>query len=213
MAKSAKDYDVSFGYKAQDGYYYGPDGIVGPYHRGNDRPTPVGTPIKIAGKTIGLTGVSGITSGPHLHTQACTAGSNYANDINPTPYEFKPGTVVKAGAHPQFGNYIVIRVGKADLTYAHLSVINVKAGDKIEQGKEEDVQIPSVKEIEAYSKKRAGRKPTPGEIKRFDSRDRFYMADHYAGMNRADLIKESAKVTKAGAKIKALEQQLKDYSK
>ena len=37
--KQAKDYRVTFGYGliAKDGYYYGPKGKIGPYHRGNDR--------------------------------------------------------------------------------------------------------------------------------------------------------------------------------
>lgn len=128
---SAANYTVNFGYKAQDGYYYGPSGIVGKYHRGNDRPCPTGTPIIISGVTIGLTGATGLASGPHLHTQACTAGSNYANDLDPGPYEFKNGTVISAGWHSQFGNHIVIRVGGVDITYAHLSKINVQVGQVI----------------------------------------------------------------------------------
>lgn len=127
----AHQYPVTFAYKAQDGYYYGPNGIAGKYHRGNDRPTPTGTPIVISGITIGLTGATGIVSGPHLHTQACTAGSNYANDLDPSIAEFKNGTVVKAGYHSQFGNHIVIRVGGVDITYAHLSKINVQVGQVI----------------------------------------------------------------------------------
>lgn len=128
---TAADYYVNFGYKATDGYYYGQNGIVGKYHRGNDRPCPSGTPIVISGVTIGLTGATGLASGPHLHTQACTAGSSYTNDLDPGPYEFKNGTVVVAGWHSQFGNYIVIRVGGVDITYAHLSKINVSVGQTI----------------------------------------------------------------------------------
>lgn len=127
----AQDYGVTFGYRATDGYYYGVNGIVGKYHRGNDRPCPSGTPIVISGTTIGYTGATGLVSGPHLHTQVCTAGSNYADDFDPAPFEFKNGTVVVAGWHAQFGNRIVIRVGNVDITYAHLSQINVQVGQKI----------------------------------------------------------------------------------
>jgi hypothetical protein len=127
----AADYPVTFGYKAQDGKYYGPNGSVGFYHRGNDRACPSGTPIVIGGVTIGQTGATGIVSGPHLHTQACTANSSYADDFDPGPYEFKPGTVIVAGGHSQFGNRIVIRVGGADITYAHLSKINVQVGQEV----------------------------------------------------------------------------------
>lgn len=128
---SAVDYAVTFGYKAQDGYYYGPNGKVGKYHRGNDRPCPTGTPIVISGVTIGLTGATGLVSGPHLHTQACTAGKNYADDFDPSPFEFKNGIVVVADYHSQFGNRIVIRVGGVDITYAHLSKISVAVGQYI----------------------------------------------------------------------------------
>lgn len=128
---NANQYPVTFPYKAQDGYYYGTNGTVGKYHRGNDRPTPTGTRIVIGTQTIGLTGASGIVSGSHLHTQACTAGSNYADDFDPSPFEFKNGTVVKTGWHSQFGNHIVIRVGGVDITYAHLSKIDVQVGQVI----------------------------------------------------------------------------------
>ena len=142
---SAAQYPITFGYKAVDGKYYGPNGIVGKYHRGNDRPCPTGTPINISGVTIGLTGATGLVSGPHLHTQACTAGSSYADDFNPAPYEFKNGTVVVAGWHSQFGNRIVIRVGGVDITYAHLSKINVAVGQQI-GGSEVFQNIDEVKE-------------------------------------------------------------------
>jgi hypothetical protein len=158
----AHQYYPNFGYKAQDGYYYGPNGIVGKYHRGNDRPTPTGTPVVISGVTIGLTGATGLASGPHLHTQACTAGSNYANDIDPAPFEFKNGTVVNAGWHSQFGNRIVIRTNGVDLTYAHLSKINVKVGQVIGVNESMFQNIAEVKE--AYLQMR-GKVGTDAEMR------------------------------------------------
>lgn len=128
---TARDYNITFGYRATDGYYYGANGIVGKYHRGNDRPCPSGTPIVISGVTLGLTGATGLVSGAHLHTQVCTAGRNYADDFDPAPFEFKDGTVITADYHSQFGNRVVLRVGNIDITYAHLSKINVQVGQKI----------------------------------------------------------------------------------
>jgi hypothetical protein len=124
---SARDYVISFGYGAQDGYWYGPNGIVGSYHKGNDRPTPSGEPIVIGDTTIGLTGASGKVSGPHLHTQAWI-GSPTSGDRDPTPYEFKGGTVVATGLADQWGNYITIEVDGVNLTYAHLRQIFVSTG-------------------------------------------------------------------------------------
>ena len=149
---SAADYPITFGYRATDGYYYGPNGIVGKYHRGNDRPCPMGTPIVIGSTTIGHTGASGLASGPHLHTQVCTAGSSYADDFSPAPYEFKYGTVIKAGWHNQFGNHIVIRVGGVDITYAHLSQINVSAGQILSAPQGSNINMFNTREevTEAY---------------------------------------------------------------
>lgn len=152
---TAQDYPVDFGYGAQDGYYYGPKGIVGPYHRGNDRLTPVGTPIVIAGKTIGLTGATGLVGGPHLHNQA---GTDQAcqNTFDPTPLEFKPGVVVATGYGNQWGNYITVRVDGRFITYCHLSRIDVQPGLVLN----EDMPLyPSIGDVSKMYDVGLGRQP------------------------------------------------------
>lgn len=125
--KDLSRYPITFGYKAQDNVFYGPNGRVGPYHRGADRACPIGTPIVINGQTIGLTGNTGLSSGPHCHTQAM----KNSQDLNPAPYEFKGGKVTRARYQYDFGNVVGIKVGTVEIFYAHLSKINVKIGDTI----------------------------------------------------------------------------------
>lgn len=123
----AQQFSVSFGYGAKDGKYYGPKGSVGPYHRGNDRLCPIGTPVIVNGVQIGLTGNTGKVSGAHLHTQA---GLDKAcqKDINPYALEFQPGTVVNAGTGPTWGKFVTVQVGSKFITYCHLSQITVNIG-------------------------------------------------------------------------------------
>lgn len=128
---SASDYQVTFGYGAQDGVYYGPNGSIGPFHKGNDRPCPDGTPVVIARVTIGLTGHSGAAAGPHLHTQA-GSDPGCQQTFDPSPLDFQPGTVTRAGTASQWGNFVTMQVEGGYITYAHLSEINVSVGQVIE---------------------------------------------------------------------------------
>ena len=123
---TAKDYPVTFAYGDVDGVYYTNRNP----HRGNDRPSPSGTPIIIGSTTIGWTGNTGLTSGPHLHTQA-GVDEWCQSTVEPSPYEFQPGTVVNAGYGSQWGNYIIIKTGGHYICYAHLSDINVNIGQVI----------------------------------------------------------------------------------
>jgi LysM repeat protein len=128
--KSAKDYKVTFGYKATDGYYYGKNGKIGPYHRGNDRAMPIGTPVKVNGVTISRSGTTGASSGPHLHTGLWVGGS----DKNPTGKEWNitGAKVYDTGYDSMNGNYVRV-IGKDGgiRVYLHNSKILVKAGQKL----------------------------------------------------------------------------------
>ena len=128
--KQAKDYRVTFGYGAKDGVYYGPHGKIGPYHRGNDRAMPIGTPVKVNGVTISRSGNTGASSGPHLHTGLWVNGK----DQNPTGKEWSivGAKVYDTGYDSMNGNYVRV-IGKDGgiRVYLHNSKILVKAGQKL----------------------------------------------------------------------------------
>lgn len=123
------NYKVSLAYGSKEPPY-GTSAL--PYHRGEDYPTPKGTPLTI-GRVIGLTGDSGFTSGPHLHIQEWK-GSVYTT--RKPQNAFKGGTVVAASnnTNQQWGRHITV-LGKDgwNTTYAHLDKTSVKIGQTIKE--------------------------------------------------------------------------------
>lgn len=113
-----------------------------PIHNGVDRAMPIGVPIVINSVVVAYSGNTGKSTGPHVHSQAGTDAA-CQNVVDPRPYEFKPGTVTairttdpyKPGQKGgEWGRYITIKTlsGKY-ITYAHLSQVNVKVGQVIEE--------------------------------------------------------------------------------
>jgi len=142
---TAQDYKITFPYNATTAPY----SVVRP-HKGNDRKMPVGVPVVINSVVVAYSGQTGSYNGvpnlPHLHTQA---GTDQAcqNTVDPTPFEFKPGTVValRTTNENQWGKYITIKtLSGMYITYAHLSQINVTVGQVI------GGNMPSPEEVEKY---------------------------------------------------------------
>lgn len=100
------------------------------FHTGVDRVMPVGTPVKVTNTVIGNSGVTGYTTGPHLHIGRYLGG---VSDPKDGGFNFALGAkVLDTGQDPINGRYVRIRSRFGIVyVYLHLSKISVKAGDKI----------------------------------------------------------------------------------
>lgn len=128
MSKTAKDYPVTFPYGA----------TTSPYspsrpHLGDDRSMPTGTPVTVNGVAVGLSGSTGISSGPHLHTQKVQNGQV----VKPTGGGFKvssPVNVTEVGYKSNIGNYVRYKDAKGvEWSQFHLSKVLVKKGKLTEE--------------------------------------------------------------------------------
>lgn len=156
----AWDYPIGFSYGAKDGYYYGPNGIIGPYHRGDDWFCPAGSDVVVNGVVIAKTGSTGNVSGPHLHVGKFVSGS----DVNPNGggKDVVGAVVLSIGQDSTNGKFIRLKASDGSTwVYLHLSEILVKQGDKI-LVKEDDMLTQSNKDKLIKMAKRA--EPTANEL-------------------------------------------------
>lgn len=126
---TAQDYQINFPYGVTQPPY-----SQNHPHRGDDRPCPEGTLVTIGSVTIGATGETGYTYGPHLHIQEWIG--DYSNTRKPQN-SFKPGIVINidedgSQGDGSFGKFITIQNADGwNDSYCHLSRIDVKIGQII----------------------------------------------------------------------------------
>lgn len=208
--KDLAQYPVSFPYGS----------ILPPYtaahpHRGNDRAAPNQTPITVSGAQIGLVGMTGLADGFHCHIQEWL--KSYDNVRRPLN-EFKPGTVIETGFHPEFGNFVSIQNadGWVD-TYCHMSRIDVAKG-KVIGGNDMVVddalarRLYSLSTLMAQPGNQPDRQPTLKEIQDAIGRDAIAFCDYLMGTapwggnwNKVKHYDEDVKNAAAGTNAKVLE--------
>lgn len=146
MAKTIWDYPMGFGYGATDGYWYGPNGKLGPYHRGDDWFAPVGTPVVVNGVEIGRSGKSGSVDGPHTHVGKWQNGKDYNPNLQgATLGSDAVVTEIDRVDNSANGKFVRVRSQGFDWLYLHMDSIkdNLRVGDKLQGG-----DMPSKVDIE-----------------------------------------------------------------
>lgn len=124
--KDASQYPVTFAYGATDGTYYGPHGSIGPYHRGDDRAMPEGTPVLVNGIQVGIAGHTGAASGPHLHIGRFVGGKD--TDPHGQGFTFPSATVTQIGSDSVNGNFVRVSAAGASWVYLHLLAVSCHVG-------------------------------------------------------------------------------------
>jgi hypothetical protein len=150
-------------YKVTDPYgaTYSPWSKAVP-HRGADYALDENTPLLIDGTQIGLVGQTGAANGPHVHVQA--GRDEWAQQtIDPRPFTWKGGTVVKSGEASEWGKYVCVRVGDVNVFYCHLNRIDVKQGQVIGG----DEVIPDANYLNALFYAFRGRNANQEEIDKY----------------------------------------------
>lgn len=126
MAKQAKDYRITTGYGYIPGYP-----LNGGFHRGEDRIMPIGTPILVNGVKIGTSGVTGFTTGAHLHIGKWGA----SGVMNPkgAGFSFKSALVTTVDPYNDDANgrFVRIRGDGYNWVYLHMNTISVRVGQKL----------------------------------------------------------------------------------
>lgn len=210
MAKTAKDYPVTFPYGATSWPY-----TSSSPHRGEDRSMPLRTPVEVNNTLIGYAGTTGFSTGVHTHTQKV---ENY-QVVNPKGGGFdvpEPTVVYDVGYDgDSVGNYVRFVDGDGvDWSIFHLDEITVEINEKL--GKS---MYPTEEDVNYFFDTYLRYAPTQRQIELYTGRPWQELMNNVCGTLRNSLEDQSYKVSQAGEKIanrdkeiEALEEELNNSS-
>lgn len=112
--RDASTYPISTPYGYVPGYP-----LNNGFHQGIDYACPMGTPVVVNGVTIGLSGNTGYSDGPHCHV------GKWLNGVVQNPYnggwKFKSAVVTEINEDVQNGKYVRVQGDGYSWVYLHLS--------------------------------------------------------------------------------------------
>lgn len=138
----AIDFRITFGYKATDYPYGTPEH---PYHRGVDRWMPVGTPVIVNGVQIGLSGMTGWVTGPHLHIGRFIGAAD--TDPGEGGFSFTDAQVTELNEDDTNGKYVRVQADGASWVYLHLSQQTASVGQILKPQQGDDMATISDAEL------------------------------------------------------------------
>lgn len=150
------------------------------FHQGIDYGCPVGTPVVVNGVTIGLSGNTGYSSGPHCHVGKWIGGV-VQNPLN-GGFTFNSAVVTEIGEDKTNGKYVRVQGDNASWVYLHLSNNSLVHIGQVLEGDTMVIDDPIFRRIWSLSGFDVGpgaRQPTVEEVTNAVGRDYNEYMDYW----------------------------------
>lgn len=172
------DYPVTTPYGQVPGYP-----LNNGFHNGIDYGCPVATPVVVNGVTIGLSGNTGYSSGPHCHVGRWVNGSSTDPGVG-NGFNFHNAVVTECKEDATNGKYVRVYGDGASWVYLHMSDNSKVSVGKVLQGDDMTIddalarRLYTLSTLMAQSGDAPDRQPTVKEIEDAVGRDAVAFCDY-----------------------------------